>query len=222
MKSSDGSYKTKNFEIKRISNEKVLIKIPTQNKVWEKEYELNAPINQIFFDFKAQNGIDMPDELCKYLKINKDSLDLNYKIKNFFDNENSISNLVGKPFNNPFEVFVFNRNTKLLNIQTFDDRQINSLGLNHYGPSSAYCNGNNHLYISGGETSKNEINNTFFDINLENNDIEGPYKISPKKNHSMIFIPPNKVFILGGNDKKVFYFDTKIKQFFNLNDLNII
>ena len=43
-----------------------------------------------------------------------------------------------------------------------------------------------------------------------------------KKNHSMIFIPPNKVFILGGNDKKVFYFDTKIKQFFNLNDLNII
>ena len=27
MKSSDGSYKTKNFEIKRINNEKVLIKI---------------------------------------------------------------------------------------------------------------------------------------------------------------------------------------------------
>ena len=78
MKSSDGSYKTKNFEIKRINNEKVLIKIPVLNKVWEKEYELNAPINQIFFDFKAQNGIDMPDELCKYLKINKDSLDLKF------------------------------------------------------------------------------------------------------------------------------------------------
>ena len=222
MKFSDGSHKTKNFEMKRISNEKILISIPVLGQVWEKEYSLNDPINQIFIDFKAEKGIDIPDDLCKSLKINKNSLDSTYKIKIFFGNENTTSNLVGKPFNNPFEVFIFNRNTKLLNIQTFDNRQIQSLGLNHYGPSSAYCNGNNHLYISGGETNKNEINDQFFDINLTNNNIEGPYNISPKKNHSMIFISPDKVFVVGGNDKKVFYFDTKEKQFIDLNDLNII
>ena len=192
MKFSDGSHKTKNFEMKRISNEKILISIPVLGQVWEKEYSLNDPINQIFIDFKAENGIDIPDDLCKSLKINKNSLDSTYKIKIFFGNENTTSNLVGKPFNNPFEVFIFNRNTKLLNIQTFDNRQIQSLGLNHYGPSSAYCNGNNHLYISGGETNKNEINDQFFDINLTNNNIEGPYNISPKKNHSMIFDNVNK------------------------------
>ena len=124
MKFSDGSHKTKNFEMKRISNEKILISIPVLDQVWEKEYSLNDPINQIFIDFKAENGIDIPDDLCKSLKINKNSLDSTYKIKIFFGNENTTSNLVGKPFNNPFEVFVFNRNTKLLNIQTFDNRQI--------------------------------------------------------------------------------------------------
>jgi hypothetical protein len=34
----------------------------------------------------------------------------------------------------------------------------------------------------------------------------------PKKNHSMIFIPPDKVFIVGGNDTKTFYFDLNKKK----------
>ena len=132
------------------------------------------------------------------------------------------SYLVGKPFNNPFEVFIFNKNNKLLNIQTFDNEQIKSMKLNDYGASSAYCNGNNHLFISGGETCDNRIIDKFFDIDLKNNNIDGPYDISPKKNHSMIFIPPEKVFIVGGNDKKTFYFNTKQKQIIYLKDLNII
>ena len=38
----------------------------------------------------------------------------------------------------------------------------------------------------------------------------------------MIFISPDKVFVVGGNDKKVFYFDIKHKIFIGLKDLNII
>ena len=38
----------------------------------------------------------------------------------------------------------------------------------------------------------------------------------------MILIPPEKVFIVGGNDKKTFYFNTKQKQIIYLKDLNII
>ena len=38
----------------------------------------------------------------------------------------------------------------------------------------------------------------------------------------MIFIQPNKVFVVGGNDTKTFYFDTIKKEIINAADLNII
>ena len=109
-----------------------------------------------------------------------------------------------------------------MTIQPPKTQLITSLGLNNYSSSSSYCNGNNHLYISGGETPDNQIIDKFFDIDLNNNNIEGPYTISPKKNHSMIFIQPNKVFVVGGNDIKTFYFVFVLKEIINTADLKII
>ena len=37
----------------------------------------------------------------------------------------------------------------------------------------------------------------------------------------MIFISPYKVFIVGGNDTKTFYFDTNEKKLIDKGDLNI-
>ena len=160
------------------------------------------------------------------MKNKKASISLTDKLKVLLEEEYRLNNqnlkFIGKPFNNPFEIFVFNKITKILNIQSFQDEIIQKYDLNDYGPSSAYCNGNNHLYISGGIKNDNQIIDTLLDINLENNIIDGPFIISPKKNHSMIFISPDKVFIVGGNDTKTFYFDINAKKIINKAELNII
>ena len=158
MDYSDAFNKSRNFGIKNLSNETVLIKIPFGSMIWEKEYNIDEPINKIFNDYKEENGIDIPDVYLRKLKINKNSLNVTDKMKIFLGGDNNmVSNLVGKPFNNPFEVYIFNKTNKILHIQTFDNELILSLGLNDYGASSAYCNGNNHLYISGGETNTGQI-----------------------------------------------------------------
>ena len=220
-----------NFRIQKSGEDKILIQIPTEKGLWKKEYNENDQIEQLLKDFKDDNQIDVPTKFFDNFKRNKSSINITDKLKVLLDEVHFSINpgylqdlyLVGKPFNNPFEIFVFDRLSKILNIQMFDKREeeINSLGLNNYGPSSAYCNGNNHLYISGGETDDNQIIDKFYDIDLTNNQIEGPYQMYPKKNHSMIFIPPDKVFIVGGNDTKTFYFDLNKKKIIDQKDLNI-
>ena len=218
---------SKNFGIQKLSNDKVLIDIPMISGNWKKEYDMDIPLSKIINDFKAENNLDISDFILNKFKTKNGTIDLNYKLKDIIDigpfPNYKNHTLVGKPFNNPFEIFIFNKNNKILTIQPTQKQLITSLGLNNYSSSSSYCNGNNHLYISGGETPDNQIIDKFFDIDLNNNNnIEGPYTISPKKNHSMIFIQPNKVFVVGGNDTKTFYFDTIKKEIIITADLNII
>ena len=219
---------SKNFEIQKLNEDKILIDIPLVAGNWRKEYDMNIPLSKLINDFKEENNLDISDLILNKFKIKNGTINLNYKLKDIIDNslfsnyKNCI--LVGKPFNNPFEIFIFNRISKILTIQPTKKQLITFLGLNNYSSSSSYCNGNNHLYISGGETTDNQLIDKFFDIDLNNNNnnIEGPYTMSPKKNHSMIFIQPNKVFVIGGNDTKTFYFDTIKKEIINTADLNII
>ena len=120
-----------------------------------------------------------------------------------------IPDLIGKPLNDPFEIFVFNIKEKKFKIHEYSEQIINNSELCYYDNlSSSYCNGNNFLFISGGEKKNNEIINKFWKIDLKNRIIYDPIYISPKKNHSMIFLPMNYIFIVGGNDKKTFYIDT--------------
>ena len=118
--------------------------------------------------------------------------------------------LIGKPFNEPFEIFVFNIKEKKIKIHNYSENIINNSELCYYDNlSSSYCNGNNFLFISGGEKKNNEIINKFWKIDLKNRIIYDPIYISQKKNHSMIFLSMNYIFIVGGNDKKTFYIDTE-------------
>ena len=104
------------------------------------------------------------------------------------------------------------------------------MDLDIVSPSSAFCNGNNHLYISGGCNKKGgKATNYFWDIDLTQciinrknldaycTEYEMPFEF---KNHSMIYVPNQYVFILGGNDKRVIIFDTKSKQFINWHKIN--
>mgnify|MGYP002624866185 CR=1 FL=1 len=92
--------------------------------------------------------------------------------------------------------------------------------LNDYGPSSAYCNGNNRLFISGGEKNNLNYNNKFWKINLDNQGIDF-IEMEDKKNHSMIYIPGGYVFIVGGINKKTFCYDEQNNQIWLYGNLNI-
>ena len=109
------------------------------------------------------------------------------------------------------------KTTKSLKVSKFDGK--NLFGLEEdYGPYSAYCNGDDKLYISGGEKDKKCIEK-FWKIDLKNEEIEC-YDMLPRKNHSMIVIPGNYVFIVGGQSKETFYFDHESSNFYGWKSLN--
>ena len=224
----------------------VLIRIPLDTEgYWQKEYDQNTLTSQIIQDFKSENTIDMPDDYFldfsfqnKTLKTDEPiSYLLAYQIPIIYINQLikkkplkfihstcTPYNFVGRPFPSPFEVFLYSSNDKSLTIQTYDADTINDLFLNEFCNSSAYCNGNNHLFISGGERPNGELIDNFWEIDLSEQIIAEPTKIIPKKNHSMIFIPDKYVFIVGGNDQKCFYFNTEtaeVEDWANLNKLRL-
>ena len=75
--------------------------------------------------------------------------------------------------------------------------------MNKFNESSSYCNSLNDLYISEEKDFWSIVNNDF--------KIKKKNMPSNKRNHSMIFLITNDnnewVFILGGENKKSFYYD---------------
>ena len=115
---------------------------------------------------------------------------------------------------------MFNIKEKKIKIHSYSEKIINNSELCYYNDlSSSYCNGNNFLFISGGEKKNKDIINKFWKIDLKNRIIYDPIYISPKKNHSMIFLPMNYIFIVGGNDKKTFYIDIENLETYEWADL---
>jgi hypothetical protein len=125
-----------------------------------------------------------------------------------------------------FEVISFNKSTNGVAYQIYQDESFNYLKtLNEF---SAYCNGNNKFYISGSD-KKNEdetYNNLFIEIDLNN--LNKPDHLRKLPNlltgrgwHSMIFVPPRNVFIVGGiNTKSVELFNVEKNQITHDSNLN--
>ena len=235
--------RTRTLDIESKNDEKVFIKIPLETGgFWQKEYFQNDVIQNVVDDFKAENHFDIPQDYFMDWNFKNKPLKLTDKIKSLINQEiptvcinqvikkkplqinkeEILPDVVGKPFNEPFEVFLFTKVDKSLKIQTYDPTTVNELKLNNYSPSSAFCNGNNRLFISGGETKDGEIIDNFWEIDLAGQNIAEPVKMPPKKNHSMIFIPNNYVFVVGGDDKKTFYFNTETAEICEWADLNNI
>ena len=230
---------TKTMGITSIDNGKVEVKIPlTNGGFWEKEYNKSDLIQQLINDFKEENNEDIPEEYMNDWKEKNESFKMTDEIRTLVPNEintclvfsqrvhnivvgeeEKIPDFIGKPFSDPFEVIVFHKRDKSLKIQKYDYNTINEEGLNHYSSSSAYCNGDNNLFISGGEKRDGNIIEKFWKINLENQAIE-TFKMPPKKNHSMIYISGGYTFIVGGNDKKTYFFDDQNNQICKSSDLN--
>jgi hypothetical protein len=119
------------------------------------------------------------------------------------------------PKSNPISLYIYSPKENIINLQNIPEKNINLFELNKFNEGSAYCNGYNELYISGG----NDNNKDFWMINNSNYEIKKKNMLSNKKNHSMIYINFKEenewVFIAGGEDTKTFYYDIKKNYFIN-------
>ena len=102
--------------------------------------------------------------------------------------------------------------------------------LSKYNHLSSYCNCKNILYICGGESQENKGTNNrnyisdFTQIDLFNTQSinELPTLDMPRAWHSMIFIPPRFIFIVGGDTKVVEIFDIDKKKLTPDSEMNEI
>ena len=210
---------------------KVIINQDT-NEIWEETYEKEDKIEKLIESYESKTKNKFPKDMLNKIKSSKEKNVTNnedqlinyitgYEEKNFALEQNDdtfIPDIIGKPFDNPFSVFTYikkEKSFKLLKFKGNNDLQ----ELENYGPSSAYCNGNNLLFISGGEKANGDYVNKFWKIDLNNAEIETT-DMATKKNHSMIAIPGNYVFIVGGQNKETFYYDLNENQFCGWKKLN--
>jgi hypothetical protein len=125
-----------------------------------------------------------------------------------------------------FEIISFNKSTSGVAYQIYQDESFDYLKT--FNEFSGYCNGNNKLFISGSD-KKNEdetYNNIFIEIDLNN--LNKPDHLRKLPNlltgrgwHSMIFVPPRYVFIVGGiNTKSVELYNIEKNQI--THDSNLV
>ena len=128
---------------------------------------------------------------------------------------------LSQPKQNPFRLFILSINDRSVYLKKFSSDKIISSKLSNLKGEGTYCNSYNDLFISEG--------NNFWIINHDSFQIR--YKKMPilKKNHSMIFTPAlfpqsteGRIFIVGGDDKKSFYYDLKKNYFIKWAETNEI
>ena len=229
-----------------LSTRLVTIKVPINDTLWEKQYNIEATLEQVANDFKSANGMDIIQKNHFIEWRYKDQIIKmdTRKIKSFLPDENmlnippivleqeikliegeeinlEICRIVGKPFYNPFEIYTFEPSRNLIRFKRYSQNLIVEKELDKFSIESAYCNGNNHLFLSGGLNPNNQGGlDLFWDIDLGTDDLSSPINMVPKKNHSMMY-DDKKVYIVGGEDEKTLFYDTETKNMNKIANLNI-
>ena len=231
------------IDIDVINKNKVNVKIPVnKNKLWQKEYDNNELIGTIINDYISENRLNIPNDFFNELRCFNNKVNMEDKISTLLpigDESNDVyqgsdinsknidlshlnekyTEIIGKPFYGPFEILCFYKSQRKFKILFYNNELITKTEINKFNMSSAYCNGWNHLYISGGELCPNK----FWDINLKKNLIHSPVEMPPKKKHSIIYIPKSIVFIVGGDSNTdTFYYNLKLKKLVIWGNLNMI
>ena len=166
--------------------------------------------NQTLEEIISQNNFDPKNvEILLELDDNQSSGDIS----------NPIYTKILQPKENPFGLFVYSIQDGTLKLQTFTEKTINLFELNLFNEGSSFCNSKDDLYISG---SKGKENKNFWIINNKDFNIKKKNMPFSKQNHSMIYLNLKEneewIFIIGGNDKKSFYYDLNKNYFINWGD----
>lgn len=208
---------------------------------WKKTYNIETSLSQIASDFQLDNNmkeiqknyfieysyknniINMDSSPLKSL-IDEEttSIHINQIIKPIPGDGNLSDNIdiIGKPILDPFQIYCFEIKSKIFKKILYNEEKIKEKGLDKIGVKSSYCNGNNHLFISGGEDqASNENIGLFWDIDLKEDNDFSPIKMFPKNNHSMIYIE-KKVYIIGGDDVNTLIYDMEDKEIIHWENLN--
>ena len=183
-------------------SDKINITIPLEgDSKWEKEYSKSDTIQKIVDDFQKETQkeiskdyfsnwtykdklVNLNDPINIFLPDNNTTnLNLDFGFGNDLDIKNTYLNdceLIGKPLSKPFQVQIYDKKKKELKFLNINQNEIDKNEMEKYGNESAYCNGNNHLYILGGEYNNNDLND-FWDIDLKNIKIEKIPNVIKKK-----------------------------------------
>ena len=170
-------------------------------------------------------GLVFPNKETVVLKMLYLGLEISLDVKNDYE---VTTTLVGEP------LFDLGGNVGLLIFHkyehSFTSEILKNQKLSKYNHLSSYCNCKNVLYICGGESQENKGTNNrdyisdFTQIDLFNtnsiNDL--PSLEEPRAWHSMIFIPPKYIFIVGGDTKVVEIFDIDKKKVTPDSEMNEI
>lgn len=167
--------------------------------------ELLAPNTTELIIELDENGLQLPKDIIEeYSKIN----------------------YIAKPITDPFfQIVVFNKTTQEITVDPLNDdgNMENFKEISKFNEMAAYCNGANKMFISGGEDTNNVALSSFWTIDLETKRYNKHPKslIYPRKWHSMIYVPSQFVFIVGGVQTKIVeYFDTAKDTFSEHSELN--
>ena len=125
-----------------------------------------------------------------------------------------------KPKLYSFGLYIYTPKDGKISLDEFTPDKISEFKLDQINSGSAYCNSPKFFFISGGGVYSKDPVNSFWIINNDNLNVER--KIIPfgKREHSMIYLPNDKVFLVGGNDKKCCFYDIKNKKFIIWANLN--
>ena len=119
-----------------------------------------------------------------------------------------------QPKINPFGLYIYYPEKGQLTFRNFQESIILSNNLDKLNEKATYCNSDKHIFISQDKHFWLINNNSFSVIKKE--------MPLAKAEHSMIFIPSIGTFIIGGGDKKTFYYDTKKNYFLNWAETNAV
>lgn len=220
----------------------------TQNckLIWQNNFPIEMTANQVIEQFKQEKPEYKVNALTKFLINDAAELDVTKQLKelqiytsrhheirfgfesierslllDLLNNQKDGLDFVAKPMLNPFSLIIFSKSRKNFETYPLSDLTITDYLLNLYTQTGSYCNGGNFLFLSGGEKD-GQLESHLWSINLLTKDIKVTTEpMLPKKQHSMIFINPSYVFIVGGNSKDAFFYDTSKNSFVNWGLLNV-
>ena len=130
------------------------------------------------------------------------------------DNKEIYFSPILKPFENPFRILVFSPDEFTTTFKKYSQNTLKHFKLENFSDTAAaYCNTDKGLYISGGK-NKGKGTKEFIKICKFKLTINSLPEIPVRKEyHSMIFVPKNYIYFIGGNSKETFYYDMNTNIF---------
>ena len=198
-----------------------------------KDAESKLPNNweksQLLMTHEGKNLKDLSSK--KFEEISKGKTEIKIEVKlvglpiaqDFFKEFSKIS-VIAKPLYDTHEVVIYDIQSLKISVESHAENL-----LKNFNHTSSYCNGADNLFLSGGDlevNSENILSNYFLQIDLKGHLSSSTEEsrqglIHPRKSHSMIYIPNEYVFIVGGSKcLKVEYYDLKNKNCVDHSELN--